>query len=101
MDVRGDGTPAVGGLSGHRAKLHRRSGLRCQRLHSISRGDGTTDQQGRLRIDRQRAGDELHHTFGGIYALLFMVWLSVLNHKIHNGPERATPPPKETTIDSF
>jgi cytochrome d ubiquinol oxidase subunit I len=32
-----------------------------------------------------------------IYALLFAVWVYVLNSKIHYGPEEEAPPPEETT----
>jgi cytochrome d ubiquinol oxidase subunit I len=32
-----------------------------------------------------------------IYALLFAVWVYVLNSKIQHGPEEETPPPEETT----
>src|SRR5262249_12503588 len=32
-----------------------------------------------------------------IYALLFAVWVYVLNSKIHHGPEEEAPPPEETT----
>jgi cytochrome d ubiquinol oxidase subunit I len=38
--------------------------------------------------------------FGLIYALLFLVWLSVLNSKVHNGPE-AVVPPGQTTGESL
>jgi cytochrome d ubiquinol oxidase subunit I len=34
--------------------------------------------------------------FGAIYALLLLVWLSVLNHKIHAGPAPASPPSQTT-----
>jgi cytochrome d ubiquinol oxidase subunit I len=35
--------------------------------------------------------------FSVIYALLFAVWVYVLNSKIQHGPEEETPPPEETS----
>jgi cytochrome bd ubiquinol oxidase subunit I len=34
--------------------------------------------------------------FGVIYTLLFMVWVAVLNHKIHQGPKPVSPPAHTT-----
>ena len=35
--------------------------------------------------------------FGFVYALLFVVWVYVLNSKIHHGPDEHDVPPPETT----
>jgi cytochrome d ubiquinol oxidase subunit I len=34
--------------------------------------------------------------FGVVYLLLLAIWIIVLNHKIHQGPAPATPPPRTT-----
>ena len=33
--------------------------------------------------------------FGLVYALLFVLWVVILNHKIQHGPEPASPPRAE------
>jgi cytochrome d ubiquinol oxidase subunit I len=38
--------------------------------------------------------------FGVLYALLFSVWITVLNHKIRQGPEPVGAAPPETTVDA-
>jgi cytochrome bd ubiquinol oxidase subunit I len=39
--------------------------------------------------------------FGVIYALLFAVWIFVLNSKIVHGPEEAAAPPGETSAQGL
>jgi cytochrome d ubiquinol oxidase subunit I len=47
----------------------------------------TTDAVSKAITSEQVLGSIIG--FGLIYGLLFMVWLFVLNHKIHQGPEPA------------
>jgi cytochrome d ubiquinol oxidase subunit I len=39
--------------------------------------------------------------FGIIYAMLFAIWVYVLNHKIHHGPEEMLEMPAETTPEGL
>ena len=39
--------------------------------------------------------------FGFLYALLFVLWIMILNHKIQHGPDPIEPEPEVTTAADY